>query len=77
MVIDQVTQDFPKYLTQWFEGVIDMNMVRKVQITVRNESEPWLIVVRSKRCRLDGHVITPREPECDPRWELQETDCGD
>jgi len=46
-------------------------------VPVEDESETWLIVVRNKRCRLDGHIISPKEPECDLRGEWLELDCAD
>lgn len=48
---------------------LQATLVRKTLIRVRDESEPWLIKVHSDRCRLCGHVITPRAEECDPWYE--------
>lgn len=80
MITTQV-EPYTKPLLGWFNNLendlVVGTVVGRTNIRVDYQEDTWLIVVRSKRCRLDGHVITPNEPECDPRWEYQESDCGD
>lgn len=76
-MVDEVIIDFPKTLSDIYSTLIDWNRPLRKKINVVSENDTWLIKVWTKRCRLDGHVITPRYPECDPCWEGMEYDCGD
>lgn len=81
-MIEPVASEFPRYMSEFFTTLIPWDSKEKAlpkRISVIYEEDIWLIKVYNKRCRLDGHVITPREPECDPRYEglIAEEDCND
>ena len=68
MITDIQVDVLPRALNTLYDTIVRMTG-ESTPIPVQQVDDTWLIKVNTNRCRLCGHMITVKLPECDPWYE--------